>query len=284
MYKEEDEVGLLDILIVIADNWRVLLLGPLFIGLLALAISYARPDSFLSTSILAPPASPQTPVQAIAVMVSPIVLDRVIESLKLGQGRSLQMARSGLIKQISATVGKDGFIHLDVTANTPTAAMSLANAVIDNWLLTTIPPAGDRVDLEARLAYAKVALASVRGLLDRLTSEGAANLSSTFTRGEASLSVVALGELQARYFSEVLTIPRTLRGLSRDLIVQSPTLPTEPASKRGLTVLLTTFVGGFALLLWVFAREIWKRAARVPQNAEKQIKLLRSLGINNENR
>ena len=280
MYEEEDEVTLLDILVVVADNLKVLLLGPLVIGLLALAISYALPQSFLSTSILSPPASPQTPAQAIAVMVSPLVLDRVIESLKLSEGRSLQIARVRLAKQISATTGKDGLVRLDVTANTPIAARAIANSVIDNWLMTTVPPAQERAELEARLAYAKVALSAVRTLLERLMAESTANLNRALTRGEAGISVVALGELQARYFSEVLTIPRTLQGLSRDLIVQPPTLPTEPAIKRGLIALLATFAGGFALLLWVFAREAWRRAAQDSKSAEKQARLRRILGFN----
>ena len=263
---------------------KVLLLGPLTIGLLALAMSYALPQSFLSTSILSPPASPpassQTPAQAIAVMVSPLVLDPVIESLKLADGRSLHVARAGLASQIKATVGKDGLVRLDVTANTPVAAQTIANAVIDNWLVTTVPPAQERADLEARLEYAKVALSSVRGLLQRLMSESTANLNKPLTRGDAGISVVALGELQARYFSDVLNIPRTLRGLSRDVIVQPPTLPSEPATKRGLTALLATFAGGFALLLWVFAKEAWRIAAQDSKSAEKQARLRRSLGFN----
>ncbi|MBC7619859.1 MAG: hypothetical protein H7293_12900 [Candidatus Saccharibacteria bacterium] len=280
MYEEEDEVSLLDILVVVAENLKVLLLGPLAIGLLALAISYAQPHSFLSTSILSPPASPQTPAQAIAVMVSPLVLDRVIESLKLSEGRSLQIARAGLAKQIMAAVGKDGLLRLDVTANTPVAAQAIANAVIDSWLVTTVPQARERAELEARLAYAKVALAAVRTLMDRLMSESTANLNKPLTRGEAGISMVALGELQARYFSEVLTIPRTLQGLARDVIVQPPTLPTEPATKRGLTALLAAFAAGFSLLLWVFARQAWRRAAQDSKSAEKQARLRRSLGFN----
>ena len=280
LYEEEDEVSLLDMLVVVADNLKVLLLGPLAIGLLALAISYALPHSFLSTAILSPPASPQTPAQVIAVMGSPLVLDRVVESLKFAEGHSLHVARAGLARQIVTTVGKDGLVRLDVTANTPVAAQTIANAVIDSWLTTTVPPPRERADLEARLAYAKMALSAVRALLDRLMSESTANLNRALTRGEVGVSVVALGELQARYFSEVLTIPRTLQGLSRDLIVQPPTLPTEPATKRGLTALLATFVGGFALLLWVFAREAWRRAAQDSKSAEKQARLRRSLGFN----
>ena len=279
MHEEEDEVTLLDGLVVVAENLKVLLLGPLVVGLLALAISYASPQSFLSTCILSPPASPQTPVQAIAVMVSPLVLDRVIGSLKLADGRSLDVARAGLARQIKATVGKDGLVRLDVTANAPIAARDIAYSVIDNWLLTTVPQASELAELQARLEYAQASLSSVRNLLDRLMSDSS-NLNRALTRGEAGLGLVALGELQARYFTEVLTIPRTMRGLSRDVIVQPPTLPAEPAGlKKALIALLATVAGGFVTLLWVFARQAWRTAAMDPKSAEKQARLSRSLGF-----
>ena len=283
-YEEDAEVSLLDLLVVAAENLKLLVFGPVLIGLLALASTYALPQRFVSQSILALPASPQTPSQAIAVMVSPLVLDPVIESLKLAKGRALQVSRGALVKQISAIAGKDGLVRLDVTANTPAAAQTIANAVIDSWLVTTVPPARERVDLEARLAYAKVALSSVRGLLERLMSESVSNLNRSLTRGESGISIVAAGELQSRYFSEVLTTTRTLQGLSRDVIVQPPTLPTESATKSGLVAFLAALGGGFALLLWVFVREAWRRAAQDSQSAEKQSRLRGILGFQNQTR
>ena len=285
MYEEEDEVSLLDLLVVVAENLRLLVLGPVLIGLLALAIGYVLPQSFVSQSILALPTSTQTPTQAVAVMVSPLVLDPVIEALKLTDGRSLQVTRNALAKQINANVGKDGLVRLDVTENSPVAAQNIANAIIDTWLRTTLPTTLDRADLQARLAYAKVALSSVRALLERLTSESSSNLNKSLTRGESGISMVAVGELQARYFSEVLTISRTLQGLSRDVIVLSPTLPTEPvAPKKSLIAILAAIGGGFALLLWVFSREAWRRAAQDSQSAKKQSRLRGILGFKSQTR
>ncbi|MDO8450278.1 MAG: hypothetical protein Q7T10_15885 [Rhodoferax sp.] len=214
------------------------------------------------------------------MMVSPVVLDPVIGSLKLFAGRPIDVARTGLAKQIKAVVGKDGLLRLDVTANSPLEAQTLANAVIGTWLKSTVPGDQDRADLEKRLAYAKVTLASVSRLLDRLTTEGLANLNQPLTRGEAGTSLVAVGELQARYFAEVLTIPRTLQGLSGDVVKQSPTLPTEPvAPKKSLIAVMAAFGSGFALLLWVFLRHAWKSVAQDPQAAEKQAKLRAAIGL-----
>ena len=79
---EEKEIGLLDMLLVVAENLKQLILGPLVVGLLALGIGYALPQSFTSQAILALP----TTTQASAMMVSSLVLDPVIELLNLSKG------------------------------------------------------------------------------------------------------------------------------------------------------------------------------------------------------
>ena len=121
---------------------------------------------------------------------------------------------------------------------------------------------------------------AVERLLKRITTEGASNLTQPLTRGEAGTSIVAIGELQTKFLSEVLVIPRQLKGYSRDVIRQPPTLPTEPVSpKKGLVAILAAVLSGFALLLWVFIREAWRRAIQDPDKAEKQKRLKAALGL-----
>ena len=285
MDTEENEISLLDLLLVVADNLKLLILGPVLVGLLALGIGYVLPQTFISQAILALPTPTPTPAQAAAMMVSPIVLDPVIEALNLAKGQPVQAVRIELAGQLKAAVGKDGLLRLDVRADTALEAQTIANAVIDHWLKSTVPGEQDRIDLEKRLVYAKGALASINRLLERLTSEGSANLNQPLTRGEAGTSIVAVGELQARYFSEVLTIPRTLQGLSRDVVKQPPTLPVKPAApKKSLIAVLAALGAGFALLLWVFMRQAWKSAAQDPQAAQKQARLRAAMGFKGSTR
>lgn len=142
----EREVSLLDLLAVVAENLKLLILGTVVVGLLALGIGYALPQSFTSRAILAWPTS--TPTQAAAIIVSPLVLNPVIESLNLSGGRPIQVARTELAKQIKAAAGKDGLLRLDVTANTPLEAQALAKQ------LPTLPtePAAPKKSLIAVLA------------------------------------------------------------------------------------------------------------------------------------
>jgi hypothetical protein len=257
---------LLDLLLVVAENFKLLILGPVVIGLLAFAISYAFPLRFASQAILALPTSPptstlmstpiQTPAQAAAMMISPLVLDSVIGSLNLADGHSIEGARLKLASQIKAKTGKEGLLWLDVTANTSVQAQAIANAIIDTWLKSTVPVAQDRADLEKRLSYAKTSLASVSHLLDRLAAGGTTILNKPLTLGD------------------VLNIPRLMQGWSRDIVLQPPTLPAEPAApKKGLIAVLAALGSGFALLLWMFMQQAWKNASRDPEVAERQAKL-----------
>lgn len=279
MNVNEAEISLLDLLIVVAENLKLLIFGPIVAGLLALGYAFTLPPSFTSQAILAFPTLQQAQ-QAVALMTSPLVLDPVAESLDLAAGRSKQVARAGLISQVKVDVGKDGLLRLDVTADTPAQAQVISNAIIENWLKTTVPDEQERADLTARLDYAKKSLASVRQLLDRMAADGGENLKKPLTRGEAGTSIVAIGELQSRYFNDVLTISRTLKGLTREVVRQPPTLPGEPVSaKKGMKAVIAAVVTGFALLLWVFFRLIWRGAARDPATAEKLAKLRVAMGF-----
>ncbi len=119
-------------LVVVAENLKLLILGPFAAGLLALGIAFALPQSYVSQAILALPAPAPAPTQAAAMMVSSIVLDRVIESLNLSKGQPIQVARETLTNEIKATVGKDGLLRLDVSIPSAIQAQAIANAVIDS--------------------------------------------------------------------------------------------------------------------------------------------------------
>ena len=59
-YEEADEISLLDLLQVIADNLRLLILGPLAAGVVALGISFMIRPTFTARTILMPPQQQST--------------------------------------------------------------------------------------------------------------------------------------------------------------------------------------------------------------------------------
>jgi capsular polysaccharide biosynthesis protein len=274
MESEVDQVGLLDLLLVLAENAKLLLLGPVVVGLAALSISYALPQKFVSEAILAIPTSTspgaQSAAQAASLMRSPLVLDPVVTAFDLAQGRSVNQARQEFAEDVKASVAKDGLLRLAVTGPSAAQSQALANAVIDAWVKTTKPAEQDRKDIETRLNYAKTSLDGVSALLARLSKESANYLAQPLSRGEAGTTLASVGELQARYVNEVLNLSRSLQGLSRDVVVQPPTVPTEHVSpKKSLIAILAALATGFALLVWVFVRKSWQSLATQPEAAAK---------------
>ena len=280
--EEENEISLLDLLIVVAENLKLLILGPFAAGLLALGIAFALPHSYVSQAILTLPTPTPTPTQAATMMVSPIVLDRVAESLKLSKEQPIQVTRKTLANEIKATVGKDGLVHLDGSAPSAIQAQAIANAVIDSWLISTVPSEDDRADLEKRLSYAKLGFDSTTRFVEHFTPKDSASLNNPLLLDQGSPAAIMAVELQARYLSEVLSTSRSLKGLSRDIITQPPTLPTNHVSpKKGLFATLSALAAGFALLLWVFMRQAWRNAVLDPQAAPKLARLRAALGWHN---
>lgn len=280
--EEKGEISLLDLLLVIAENLKLLVLGPLLVGFLVFGVAYVQPQKYVSQAILFVPVPPsaQASAQAVAMMTSPLVLDPVIDQFNLAVDRSTDKARRELANQIKAVVGKDNLLRLDMMASTPAEAQALANAVIDAWLKTTVPNEEGSAALRARLAWAKVSLESVRRF-QRSWSADAGALNKPLVRGEAGFSLAALGQLEGQYLNDVLSIPRALKGLARDDVIrQMPTLPIEPvAQKKGVTAALSALAAGIVLFLWVFMRQAWRNAAQDPQAAIKLARLRAALGL-----
>ncbi|MBU3654691.1 MAG: lipopolysaccharide biosynthesis protein, partial [Limnohabitans sp.] len=60
----DDEISLLDLLQVVVDNLRLLVLGPLLIGLAALGITFAVPPTFTAKVVFIPPKQQQSTAQS----------------------------------------------------------------------------------------------------------------------------------------------------------------------------------------------------------------------------
>lgn len=286
---EENGFDLLDLLGIVAENLKLLIVGPILVGMIGLGVSYTLPKSFASRSILSLPTSaqfgnarmppPPTATQVASTLLTPVVLDPVIAAFNLAEGKPLQAARLELSKRIKTVVGKDSFLSLDVTASSPAEAQATANAVLDAWLKSTSLGSRDLDSLTKRLNYAKSSIESVRRQLARLaSSEGTGR--NVGARDDPVVSMIALSELESRFATEILNLEKSIEGLSRDVLVQEPTLPLEPASpNKKLIAVGSALLCAFLLFLWVVIKNLWIVSAQNPIRAKKQGRLLRALGF-----
>lgn len=290
---EADEVGLLDLLVLVAEHWKLLVAGSLLAGALAAGLAHFAPKTYVSEAILALPALPpagqhtsslggkvQTAQQAAALMVAPQVLDPVVQQFKLAEGVPAGDARKQLKSQIKAEVDRDGLLRLEVGLSSPAQAQAVANAIIDQWMASTVPTEQERAELERTLKLAESSLTATQQMVARLATENTDNLAKPLTRGEAGVSIVAIGELQSRYLEQVLETSRQLRGYTRDVVKQPPTLPSIPESaNKGLIGVLTALATAMLLILWIFVVQAWRSAAQDPRAAPKLLRLRSALGL-----
>lgn len=276
---QESEVSLLDLLVVVAENLKLLILGPLAIGLLALGIGYALPRIFASQSYLSLGESGKA---VEAIMRSPAVLDVVLNQFPSG-GSGADTDREDLSKKFRFSTGsssqKTGAVltKVEVDSESPERAQALANALIDAWLATTKPQPASKMELERKLKLNQEALETVAQLIKRLTGE-TTKLIMPNVQFDLATPTVQLLQLRNGYVDAIASIELQLRGSTRDVVFSPPSLPTKPmSSKKSLIAVLAALGSGLALLLWVFMRKAWKNAAQDPDSAGKQARLMAAL-------
>ena len=154
MPQDDDEISLLDLLQVVADNLRLLVLGPLAAGLLALAYSFTIPPTFTATTKFMPPQQQQSGAGAllaslgalsglagsikspadvyVAFLKSNSLRDALVDRFKMLE-RLKTSSREGARGAVSAQIisGKDGLITIEVSNEDPVFAAQLANAHVE---------------------------------------------------------------------------------------------------------------------------------------------------------
>lgn len=278
---EETEVSLLDLLLVAAANLKLLILGPVLAGLLALGIGYTLPKSFTSQAHL---SLGESSAAVEGMMRSPAVLDVVLVQFPSPLGLS-DRSREELSKKFRLGAGSSrqktgaALTKLDVDDESPQRAQALGNALIDAWLATTKPRPDSKLELERKLKLNQEALETVSQLLKRMAGESP-KLILPNVQFELATPTVQLLQLRNGYVDAIAAIELQLRGSTRDVVIAPPTLPTQPTKpKKALIAVLAALGTGFALLLWVFMRQAWNSAAQDPQAAGKQARLRAAIGF-----
>lgn len=270
---QQEEIDLLDILVTLAENIKLLILGPLFVGICALGIAYIVPQTFESIAVL------KAEQATASLMTTASVLDPVAADLGLTKVDSAEEARKLLREQIKVSVGRnDKLLTLTVSAPAPQQAQAIANAVLQQTYVQSRPKGSDLTRLEIQLKDAKARTKSAEdaagALLKRMESNGAAG-STESARGYAELLNVA-----AAAQNQVAALQAQLEGLTDAQLIQAPTLPEKASKpKKGLIVIGATLAAGLALMLFVFVRQAVRGAAKDAGAASKMARIRRALAL-----
>ena len=222
---DDDEISLLDLALTVAENLRLLILGPLAVGLVALGYSFAITPTFTATTLLLPPQQQQSASsilaqqlgalgalggaaaglrnpndQYVALLKSRAIEDRLIERFKLVERYEADLqhdARLRLEVNTRASSGKDGLIQLQFDDHDPAFAAEVANAYVEELgrLLKTLAVTEAqqrRIFFEKLLAETRDKLANAQQAL------AATGINPSALRSSPEATVTPLAQLQAQ--------------------------------------------------------------------------------------
>lgn len=288
MEQPSKELDLLDLAVLMVSRVKFLVGGALLGGALALGWSALNPKDYASQAIVQLPRPlylteglvmgsirmiVQSPTEAAKIMVSPVVIDPVIHQFNLDDTESIDQLRKRLAANIKLDVGPEYLLSLTVTASSPRQAQAQAEAILDAWLATTQPSKQERAELEGLSAQAQVSLEVVNRLVTRLVDEQSSGTRQSGSQQEKGAGLVMALAMQSHLQRQTAAISSVMRGLTRDVVKQAPTLPSAPQSApRGLIGLLGGLLGGGLALLWVVLTDAWKQAPQSPSFSERLLR------------
>ena len=278
---EDDEISLLDILVTLAESWKLLVFGPLAAAVLAGALSFLWPKTFESVAIV------RLTEAELALLNTAPVLDPLVEKFGLLSefDGAQEDARQYLTKKIVGKFDKkSNLATITAAANTPERAQEMVKAVMDALLKELLPKGKNKDQIEQKIVNNEGVISNNRDALEQLQKQMGRS-----GAGDAALEVVMkyyaslTAEVAAKDL-ENIELRKSLLVKGDEVYVQQASLPQrETSPKRSAVVLFAVLTAGFALLIFVFIRKAWASVVQDAASADKLAIIKRSLGLQKTN-
>ena len=255
---DDDEISLLDLLQVVMDNLRLLVIGPLLAGLVALGVTFAIPPTFTATTKFMPPQQQQSSAasllaglgalgglagaatglknpndQFVAFLKSESMANTLIDKFNLMARYEAKFkvdARTALYGATIIATGKDGLITITFDDKDPVFAAQMANAYVAelgkmlNRLVLT-EAQNRRFFFEKQLTDTKDNLTKAEVALRK----SGVNITALKSNPQAALTAVA--ELQAQIVAQEIKLS-SMRGYLAESAPDFKQAQTELAALR----------------------------------------------------
>lgn len=260
---EEDEISLLDILVTLAESWKLLVFGPLLVGVLAGALSFLWPSAYESVAI-----ARLTEEEAALFHAAP-VLDPLIEKfgyLERADGIR-EDARNALKKDLAYTADKKTkLVTLVAKGRTPEQAQDMGRAAFEALYVELVPKGKEKEAILQEITINNQLIADGVVYVDRSGSK-----QNPLNPAKSQVANLKLNNLELQL---------KLQAKGGEVFAQEPSLPQrKSAPKLGMVVIIAVLASGFALLLWVFVNKAWQQAATESESAEKIKRIKATLGV-----
>lgn len=256
--EDDDEISLLDLLQVVADNLRLLVLGPLAAGLLALGISFIIAPTFTASTKFMPPQQQQSAAasmlaslgalgglagaatglknpgdQYVAFLKSRSIQDALIDRFKLMEryeSKFKDNARKTLDGNVVIASGKDGLITIDASDKDPAFAAQLANAHVDE-LSTLLGRLAVTEAQQRRVFFEKQLRTAKDNLIKAEQALKASGVASNVLKTDPTAAVEGLARIKAGITAQEIKLA-SMRGYLTESAPDFKQAQTELAAMR----------------------------------------------------
>jgi LPS O-antigen subunit length determinant protein (WzzB/FepE family) len=273
----DDEIDLLDLLVTVAESWKLLVFVPLLVGISVFSLfSLIAQNTFQSNSVL----KIYKDTDYVAGLYSNTVLDPLLDEfgfIAKAKG-NVESARGALAGSISHTINRNATaITISVKADSPEMAQNLNARIVKNLIELNNPRGNEKEILLKAVEQHKLGFElgqkAIEGLI-RSFSEKGLDLEQAQARLAQAYSL-----LQAER-NLGLESEKKLLGIGAEAFIQAPNLPVSPLGKgRAIPSLVAVLVTGFLLLVFVFIRKIIRTASTNPESAVKLAQIRQAFGL-----
>ena len=276
----DDEIDLLDLLVTVAESWKLLVFVPLLVGVLSFATMSTYQLSYVSNAIL------RLSEEEVAVLHSAPVLDPLLEPFGyLARADGVQEdAREALKMDLTSSVDKrTKLVSISAKASSPETAQQMSSQAVVRLLEELTPKGQRKTSIMQSIEIREQAVA--------VTEQSFANLVEAFPKGsvgasnaeQAVTSIAALVTLILENKQAIQDLKLQLSPKGAEVFVQTPTLPQKPMPrKRAITTVIAMLASGFALLLFVFIRKALQNAGINPESAAKIVRIKQAFGFSDK--
>ncbi len=272
--QDDYEISILDILVVLAENIRLILLVPVVIGLVALGVSLLIPPTYQSVSLLSLAESSESG------MKSQEVMEKVLEKTDWIKGSNREASLKKLSSKIQVSADKKAN-HLTVTteANTPDRARDLNSLIINEYRTYSLPKgkALDGINENIRI------LSEELSVLEQAAKKISANVDKVVpgTEGDnVARAYATINDKIVNLKQGLYGLRQSLLGFGSEVFIQVPTLPEKPVKpKKAQIAIMATLASGFLTILFVFIRAAFRNLSGDAEASEKLARIRKGLGL-----
>ena len=277
----DDEIDLLDLLVTVAESWKLLVIAPMLIAIAAFTgATFLKPNLYESSAIL------RLAENEAALLQSAAILDPLAESFGyLSKAEGVREdAREALKNDLASAVDKRTKLVTNTAKSTSAERAQKLNQQATERLLAELTPKGqDKANILQEIEIRKQAISAAENAFEQLVQAFPKGSVGATKAEQAGSSIASLVTLVLDNKKAVQEMEQQLLVKGAEVFVQTPTLAQKPMPhKRAMVAVIAALASGFALLLFVFIRKALINAGANPESAKKIAQIKQSLGMSSK--